>query len=313
QDNFLGTGNKVEASFTSSSSTQEYDFSYLNPYYTVDGVSLGVDLAYQQRDYSEIDVSSYATDRVGLGMQFGYPLSNDSKLSFNLGYEKIDLTLGSSVTAQLQDFVNTEGSEYTQYKANIVYTDNSLNDFWYPTQGRSHTMNLFLSLPSSDLSYYQAKYGYRYFTPLDDTASYIASFGAQLGYADAYGSTTITPPFANYYAGGYGSVRGFEHNSLGPVASDGTPMGGQILTTATGEFVFPMFADMPSVRTMLFMDVGNVFAQGGYSSADLRASTGFSLAWLTPVGPLTVVMAQPLISEAADTTTRTHITLGRSY
>jgi outer membrane protein insertion porin family len=313
QHNFLGTGNKLEAGFTSSSSTQEYNFNYLNPYYTVDGVSLGVDLTYQERDYSKIAVSSYATDRVGLGMQFGYPLSDNANLSFNLGYEKIDMTLGSSVTTQLQDFVDAEGSEYNQYKGNIVYTDNSLNDFWYPTQGRSHTMNLFLSLPGSDLSYYQAKYSYRYFTPLDDTASYVASLGAQVGYAAAYGSTSITPPFANYYAGGYGSVRGFGHNSLGPVASDGSPMGGQILTTATGEFVFPMFTDMPSVRTMLFMDVGNVFAQGGYSTADLRASTGFSLAWLTPVGPLTLVMAQPLVSETTDTTTRTHITLGRSY
>jgi outer membrane protein insertion porin family len=313
QHNFLGTGNKLEASLSSSASTQQYNFSYLNPYHTEDGVSLGVDLTYQQRDYSKIDVSSYATDRVGLGVQFGYPVSDNANLSFNLGYEQIDLTLGSSVTTQLQDFVNAEGFEYTQYKGSVAYIDNSLNDFWYPTEGRSHSINLFLSLPGSDLSYYQAKYSYRYFTPLDDTASYVASFGAQLGYADAHGSTTITPPFANYYAGGYGSVRGFGYNSLGPVASDGSVTGGQILTTATGEWVFPIFNDMPSVRTMLFMDVGNVFAQGGYSSADFRASTGFSLAWLTPVGPLTWVMAQPLVSETTDTTTRTHITLGRSY
>ena len=42
QNNFLGTGNKMEASFSSSSSTDEYRFSYLNPYYTVDGVSRGI-------------------------------------------------------------------------------------------------------------------------------------------------------------------------------------------------------------------------------------------------------------------------------
>lgn len=313
QNNFLGTGNKLEASLSSSASTQEYNFSYLNPYYTVNGVSLGVDVTYQQRDYSEIDVSSYATDRVGLGMQFGYPLSDNANLSFNLGYEKIDLTLGSSVTTQLQEFVDAEGSEFAQYKGNISYKDNNLNDFWYPTEGRSHNLNLFLALPGSDLNYYQAKYNYRYFTPLDNSANYIASFGAQLGYTDTFGSSTLTPPFANYYAGGFGSVRGFGHNSLGPKASDDSPMGGQILTTATGEWIFPLLDDMPSVRTMLFLDVGNVFAQGGFSGADLRASTGFSLAWLTPVGPLTLVMAQPLVSEPTDSTTSTHITLGRSY
>ena len=319
QNNFLGSGNKLEAGFTSSSSTQEYSFSYLNPYYTVDGVSRGIELTYQERDYSKIDVSSYATDRVGMNMRFGYPLSDDSRLSFKLGYEQIDLTLptgatSSNTSTDLWNFTQTEGMSYDQWKASVIWTDNNLNDFWYPTDGRSHTVDLFVALPTSDVSYYQAKYNYRAFAPIGRTESYVASIGAQLGYADAYGDTTYTPPFANYYAGGYGSVRGFEHNSLGPFDTNtSTATGGQVLTAASGEFIFPMFTDMPSVRTMLFMDVGNVFEQGGFSAADLRASAGFSLAWLTPVGPLTMVMAKPLKSEAADLTTTTHITLGRSY
>ena len=319
QNNFLGTGNKLEASFTSSTSTQEYNFSYLNPYYTVDGVSRGIDLTYQKRDYAEIDVSSYATDRIGMDMRFGYPMSNDSRLSFKLGYEQVDLTLptgstSSNTATNLWNFTQVEGLSYGQWKTSVTWTDNSLNDFWYPTDGRSHIFDMLVALPTSDVSYYQAKYNYRSFTPLDTTESYVASFGAQLGYADAYGDTTYTPPFANYYAGGYGSVRGFEHNSLGPFDTNtSTATGGQVLTAASGEFIFPMFTDMPSVRTMLFMDVGNVFEQGGFSAADLRASAGFSLAWLTPVGPLTMVMAKPLKSEAADLTTTTHITLGRSY
>ena len=212
------------------------------------------------------------------------------------------------------NFTQVEGLAYDQWKTSVTWTDNSLNDYWYPTNGRSHTFDMFVALPSSDVRYYQAKYTYRSFKPLDITESYVASFGAQLGYADAYGDTTYIPPFANYYAGGYGSVRGFEHNTLGPFDTNtNTATGGQVLAAASGEFIFPMFTDMPSVRTMLFMDVGNVFEQGGFSASDLRASAGFSLAWLTPVGPLTLVMAQPLKSETADLTTRTHITLGRSY
>ena len=312
QDNFMGSGNELEASFSSSASTDEYRFNYLNPYYTVDGVSRGVDLTYVKRDYSKIDVSSYATDEVGLGLTFGYPLSNDARVNFRVGYEQLDMELGTSVTTELQDFVNSEGKSFQQWEASIGLVDNTLNDFWYPTDGRSHSLNFSLSLPSSDLSYYQTKYSYRYFEPLTDKEDYVITFGSQIGYADAYGSTTITPPFANYYAGGFGSVRGFEYNSLGPLASDGTAMGGQILTSASGEVIFPML-DMPSVRTSVFVDVGNVFDNGAFSAADLRVSTGFNLAWLTPVGPLTLVMATPLKSEDADKLTRTHITLGRSF
>lgn len=312
QDNFMGSGNELEASFSSSASTDEYRFNYLNPYYTVDGVSRGIDLTYVKRDYSKIDVSSYATDEVGLGLTFGYPLSKDARVNIRVGYEQLDMELGTSVTTQLQDFVNSEGKSFQQWEASIGLVDNTLNDFWYPTDGRSHSLNFSLSLPSSDLSYYQTKYSYRYFEPLTDKEDYVVTFGSQIGYADAYGSTTITPPFANYYAGGFGSVRGFEYNSLGPVASDGTAMGGQILTSASGEVIFPML-DMPSVRTSVFVDVGNVYDIGAFSAADLRVSTGFNLAWLTPVGPLTLVMATPLKSEAADKLTRTHITLGRSF
>ena len=129
----------------------------------------------------------------------------------------------------------------------------------------------------------------------------------------AYGSTSQTPFFANYYAGGFGSVRGFTSNSLGPENSLDEPLGGQILSTATAELIFPLFNDMPSVRTALFVDAGNVHASGSFKASDLRASGGLNLAWLTPVGPLTLVVAQPLKKKAGDLTQSTHITLGRSF
>ena len=105
QNNFLGTGNKMEASFSSSASTDEYKFSYLNPYYTVDGVSRGYDLYYTKRDYSQVDVSNFATDTVGADLRFGYPINDDTRLNFKVGYERIDLATDSSSVQEVQDFV----------------------------------------------------------------------------------------------------------------------------------------------------------------------------------------------------------------
>ena len=311
--NFLGSGNTVELSFTSSVSTQKFNFSYLNPYYTVDGVSLGFDVYYIARNFANLKVTTFATDRAGADVKLGYPLSENSSINMKLGTEKVDLTVGSSPTTELNTFVNQEGKNYRQWYADIGWNENTLNDYWYPTAGRSHGINLEVALPNSDLHYYRTNYNYRYFKPLDSSAKYVFSLGAQLGYAATYGNTQTMPPFENYYAGGYGSVRGFDFNSLGPLSNDGTSMGGQILTTATTELIVPLFDDLPSVRTVLFLDVGNTFSTGEFTSSQLRSSAGLSLAWLTPVGPLTFVAAVPVRTFDGDKLTRTHITLGRSY
>ena len=313
QNNFLGTGNKMEASVTSSSSTEKYKFSYLNPYYTVDGVSRGFDLYYTKRDYSKVDVSNFITDTVGADMRFGYPIDDFTRLNFKVGYERIDLQLGTSPATEATAFVNAEGQKFKQFKTSVNWNNSTLNDFWYPTIGSSHGVNLDLALPNSDLSFYQLSYDYRNFVPLNYNESLVFTTGAKVGLLGTYGSTATAPFFANYFSGGFGSVRGFTNNSLGPKNSNGVPLGGQLLTTASAELIFPMFSDMPSVRTSLFTDVGNVYQSGEFTAGELRVSGGLNLAWLTPVGPLTLVVATPLRQKTGDKTQSTHITLGSPF
>lgn len=313
QNNFLGTGNKMEASFSSSSSTDRYKFSYLNPYYTVDGVSRGIDLYYTKRDYAKVNVSNFATDTVGVDMRFGYPIDDNTRLNYKVGYERIDLELGASAADEAIAFRDAEGLTYKQFKTTLNWNNNTLNDFWFPTQGSSHGVNLDLALPISDLSVYQLSYNYRNFTPINYRQSLVFSIGGKVGVVGAYGSTSTTPFFSNYYAGGFGSVRGFSNNSLGPRNSLNEPQGGQLLSTASAELIFPLFTDTPSVRTSLFVDVGNVHTSGEFSVGELRAAGGLNLAWLTPVGPLTLVVSKPLKQKEGDITQSTHITLGRSF
>ena len=313
QRNFLGTGNEVEASFTTSVSTNEFNFRYVNPYFTPSGVSRGFNIFYVERDYAKISVSSYATDRIGGSVNFGYPLSAVADVDLGLGYETINLTAGATAADEIKGFVAAEGTNYQQWRSTLTWTQNTLNDFWYPTDGSSHSLSLQLELPNSSLQYHRTTYNYRYFTELDAKADYVGSLGLTLGYVDTYGATKATPPFANYFAGGVGTVRGFDTYSLGPRASDDSTLGGQVLTAVAAELIVPLFSDTPAVRTAFFVDVGNVFNANQYKVDELRSAAGFTLAWLTPVGPLTFVLATPLESQAGDRLTRTHLSLGRSY
>ena len=82
------------------------------------------------------------------------------------------------------------------------------------TRGASQSVSLELSLPGSDLEFYKLNYRGELFLPLSEL--FTLRFRTELGYGDGFGSTTELPFFEHFYAGGFGSVRGFENNTLGP-------------------------------------------------------------------------------------------------
>src|SRR5690554_880518 len=86
QNNFLGTGNRVSIGLTRSEYQTRYNFGFVDPYWTEDGVSLGYNAFYRTTDYDELDydVSSYSVDSLGGGVNIGYPISETSRLSFGL-------------------------------------------------------------------------------------------------------------------------------------------------------------------------------------------------------------------------------------
>ena len=111
----------------------------------------------------------------------------------------------------------------------------------------------------------------------------------------------IYPIFKNYYAGGIGSVRGFQPASLGPRDADNYPRGGQSKFVASAEFLFPMpgVGKDQSVRMFVFSDVGNVFPTT-FDFNDLRASVGVGLNWISPLGPLKLSLGYPVRKKPED-------------
>tara|TARA_Y100001936_G_scaffold40347_1_gene38887 strand:- start:4 stop:2430 length:2427 start_codon:yes stop_codon:yes gene_type:complete len=218
EQNFLGTGNTVGIGINKNIYSEMYNISYMNPYATRDAVSLGYNIFFRETDYGEFNVANYLTNSNGFGAQFGYPISDISRLGFNITYDKTDIDIGTLPAREIYDFVSVEGNIFETLTAQLSWQQVTLNRGLFPTDGASTVVSLSSTIPGSDLSYYRFNIRQRYYQPL--SSDFVFGFQGEIGYLDSYGDTKEIPFFQNFYAGGPRSLRGFESNTLGPRSTD---------------------------------------------------------------------------------------------
>lgn len=215
QNNFMGTGNRMSVGVQKNDTVQTYNFSYLNPYYTIDGVSRGFNLFYRETDYSSLStVSDYQTNTLGGNVTFGYPISARQRLSFSVGYQNTEMFEGTTVPAEITDFIEHEGDNFDEYTLGLNWRYSTLNRGMFPTDGTEHKVSVDISVPGSDLTYYKMAYTSNYYFPIADEWS--LRLRTDLGYGDGFGDLKRLPFFKNFRSGGVGSVRGYTSNTLGP-------------------------------------------------------------------------------------------------
>ncbi|MEM1141085.1 MAG: outer membrane protein assembly factor BamA [Pseudomonadota bacterium] len=114
-------------------------------------------------------------------------------------------------------FLDENGDEYLNWTITTNWTSSTLNRGQLATRGASQTVALEVAMPGSDLEFYKLTYRGEIFLPIRN--QWIMHFRTELGYGDGYGATTELPFYEHFFAGGFGSVRGFEVNTLGPRAT----------------------------------------------------------------------------------------------
>ena len=324
QNNFLGTGNSASLGLTRSEYQSKYNIGFTDPYFTKDGVSLGYNAFYNKTDYNDYyddGVSYYSINSYGAGATLGYPINETSRISFGLTAQHDSIEPGTYSADEIYDFIDREGKEFTNFKANLGWSESTLNKGILATRGYAQNLNLMVTVPGSDLSFYKIDYTGQTFLPV--SASTSLRFHTKLGYGNGYGSTDGLPFYENYTAGGEGTVRGIESGTLGPRNTPATgtyssagqayysdrdteALGGNIMITGGVEYLFPMpfIKDNKSLRTSLFWDVGNVYSDkcylstttgcGGVDLSQMASSVGVGVTWYSPMGPLSVNLALPI-------------------
>lgn len=325
QDNFLGTGNHVAVGFNRSQLQESYNLNYLDPYFTIDGISRGYSLYYSKTQFSSLNVADYVTDSHGARMNFGYPVDETESVDFGVGIDETRIKQGSLLSYVVNDFLTRHGTDFQTFDVSASWSKSTLNRGILADRGYSQSLGLELAVPGSDLTWYKISYNNQLYLPL--TGAYVLRLHGNLGYGGGYGGNGQLPFFKNYFAGGFGSLRAFRDNTLGVrspargVVDDTNParVGGNILTTGGIDLVLPSLfgSDTRQMRTVLFFDGGNVFDSylPGYyfNPVNMRYSAGIALSWLTPIGPLSFSLGKPLRKREGDETQVFQFAIGQGF
>ena len=372
QTNFLGTGNSVAIDLSRSETQDYYNLSVTDPYFTIDGVRRGYNMYYRKTKLDDdYNVNNYVTDSLGGGISFGYPIDENQSVSAGLNIDNTEVTTGQYVSTYVRDYLMAHGGkaktrntmsclvelvdnecpdgslsdpydseftgEFLTYNLNLGWSYNTLNRPLFPTSGQSHRLNAEVALPGSDVEYQKITYDAQAFLPLGK--DFILRGYGKLGYGNDL------PFYKNFYAGGFGSVRGYDTSTLGPKydgvyydetgKTDPSPeeVGGNALVQFGTELALPLpfKGDWTrQVRPVIFAEGAQVFDTQcdvfttaaatkncednyGFDLNNMRYSVGVGFTWNTMIGPLSLSYAFPLNEKDGDETKNIQFEIGRTF
>jgi outer membrane protein insertion porin family len=313
--NFLGTGTVLNAKMSNSDAVKEFKFYFSDPYFTMDKHSISYGVFSKQIENLE-GVGDYKIDTFGGSLGYGIPITDATRIGTELKVSSSDIEC-TDVFALLE--TQCSSTDKSQVKVNLNWSSNTLNDYNHPTDGYSASVNFDIALPIADLRYYKLDLDHRNYTPFGNGLT--LKTNGTLGLAKGYSGKEL-PFFERYYGGGSSSVRGFDFNSLGAkyIDSNGnlteTSKGGELSILSGISIISPMnfVSDSKNMRMSAFIDAGGIYEKvNDISFDDLRVSAGVAFSWLTPVGPLGVYAAKPLVKKSGDNTKTVEFTLGTSF
>jgi len=321
QDNFLGSGKRVSFDFNNSDINRRFGLNYTDPYWTVDGISLGFSGFYRETDARSANISTFDSTVFGGGMNFGIPITEFNFLHNSFSYENTDISNLGGAADQVTDFCADNATindcQFDILRLTSRFSYDTRNKAIFPDKGMLHSIEVEVATPfiGNSVEFYKTDYRAQWYTNFYE--DYIVSLKGNVSYGDAYSDTTKLPFFENFYAGGPRSVRGYEDNTLGPLDSSGRAIGGNFRLTGGAELILPLpfFKDIKSIRISGFFDAGNVYDldREDFDLGTLRYSAGLSGIWVSPFGIVSVSVAQPFNDEPSDELQPFQFTFGSSF
>lgn len=228
QDNFLGTGKRIGLSLSTVSYQKQAQLTYLDPFFTIDGISLGGSVAYSEFDGGDFGVIQYNSKRWSVGANIGYPINEVNRISFGLTYSSVELSNDNTNFVQTRRFYDQFADQvdpeapinYDSFLGSVTWSRNTLNRGLFPTAGSSQRASISATTPNSEVNFFKFVGDAKWYYPLTRNQRWSVLTRLRFGYGNGYGETNgieqILPFNENFTAGGADTLRGFENNTVGP-------------------------------------------------------------------------------------------------
>ena len=293
QDNAFGSGQSLGIELNTSKYNRTLVLSTVDPYWTVDGISLAVDAFYRSSRPVNYFGDTYDLKTPGASLRFGVPFSEYDTVFMGLGWERTELGTSVGLPLAWLNYRALYGNQTDAIAATIGWSRDGRDSLVAPSAGRYQRMFLEWSF-LGEVQYLKANVQYQEFWPLPLRLT--LGVNAELALGKGLGGNPY-PVFKNFKGGGLGSVRAFEQGSLGVVDPTGAYIGGAKKFNANTELYFPVpgTGNDRTLRIFAFADTGNVWREDEkMTDSSLRVSAGLGLSWISPVGPLKLSWGKPL-------------------
>ena len=318
QDNVFGSGTSLSVNVNTSSIYRTLTVTQVDPYFTIDGIKRITDVYYRTTmplTFSSTTDTSFRIISFGSDMKFGIPFSEADMVYFGTGIEQYRLDVDSTTPQSYIDYVNQFGRVSNVVPLTAGWSRDERDSALVPSRGYFLQTNAEYGTPLTRVSFYKADVQAQYYYSF--ARGFVLGLNFQGGYGNGLGGKPY-PIFENYYAGGIGSVRGYQPGSLGPRdATTGDPIGGSKMLVGNIELTFPLPGTGydRTLRVFTFVDGGNVWGSEGNTvgANGLRYSYGFGLEWISPIGPLKLDFALPIVKHTGDQYQTFQFQIGTSF
>ncbi|KFZ31712.1 outer membrane protein assembly protein YaeT [Pseudidiomarina salinarum] len=278
QENFLGTGNQAAININTNRFNKNLSLSYMDRYFTKDGVSLSGQLYLSEFDAGrQENLIRYNKKQYGIGGTVSFPINEVSSLNLGLTYRNEEVTnvegyeqIRKFYQPYLDEQDPNSGVAFDIFEVSTGWQRVTLNRGTFPTAGTLNRVSFDVALPNSDVNYFRTSYSFQHFLPITDDHSYTFLTRFRAGYGNGYGEDDrgneyLFPFYENFKIGGNDNLRGFEANTIGPRAVfryPDTVNGPPGFSGIPGEFPAGPGADTLAVSR--FSIGGNAMFVGGF-------------------------------------------------
>ncbi len=312
QDNAFGSGKSLGIEVNTSKYNRTLVLSSVDPYWTVDGISMAVDAFYRTSRPINFLGDTYDLRTPGAAIRFGVPFSEYDTVFVGLGWERTELGTSVGLPLAWLNYRALYGNKSDAFAATVGWARDGRDSLLVPTAGRYQRVFFEWSL-AGEVRYLKTNLQYQEYWPLPLRMT--LGVNAELGIGKGLGGKPY-PVFKNFYGGGLGTVRAFEQGSLGVVDPTGAYVGGARRFNVNGELYFPVpgTGSDRTLRIFAFTDAGNVWREDEkVTASSLRVSAGLGLSWISPVGPLKLSWGAPLRVQRNDRIQRFQFQIGTAF